>query len=232
MFAGCGGGILAGQLNANTCIAACEIDPFCQGILRNRIADGCLPEFKIYKDIKKLNGSDFVGKFDILCGGFPCQAFSSAARGRNIESKNLWPEMLRFALESRAPIIFAENVQERAISKAQEDLQANGYRVETCLLSASDLGACHKRNRYWLCAYANCNSELLGRLYDETRQLPKLSQGIWRGKLKSTRMANEFSNRMDKLRATGNAQVPVVAAVAFRVLVTRLGRYRLSDETM
>lgn len=223
LFAGCGGGILGGMLNNHTCVGVSEVNAYCVKILQNRVLDGHLPAFPIHGDIRKLDGQDFEGAFDILCGGFPCQAFSSAARGRNLESKNLWPQMLKFALDSKAPIVFAENVQEKAILRAQQDLQANDFRVESCLLSASDLGACHRRNRYWLLAYANSNSQLLSRLYDETRNLPKLSQGVWRGKLKSPRMAYEFSNRMDKLKATGNAQVPVVAAAAFRILVLRLG---------
>ena len=58
----------------------------------------------IYNDICKLNGSDFVGSFDILCGGFPCQAFSHAAHGNNIAEKNLWGEMYRFVQESNADV--------------------------------------------------------------------------------------------------------------------------------
>jgi len=224
LFAGCGGGILAGLLNGHLCVGASEIDDFCQNVLKHRIADGSLPDFNIHGDIRQLSGYDFAGSFDILSGGFPCQAFSTAARGANLASKNLWPEMLRFALESQAPIVFAENVQEKPISKAKEDLESNGYRVECCLLSAADLGACHRRNRYWLLAYSDSGGELFGRLNDETRKLPKLSQGVWKGKLKSPRMANELSHRMDKLKATGNAQVPVVAAVAFRILVSRLAK--------
>jgi site-specific DNA-cytosine methylase len=223
LFAGCGGGILGGMLNGATCVGASEINSFCVNVLKHRIADESLPKFDIYGDIRKLNGKNFAGTFDVLCGGFPCQAFSTAARGANIKSKDLWHEMLRFALESSAPVVFAENVQEKPIAKAEQDLLANGYRTASCLLSASSLGACHRRNRYWLCAYSNSHGELFSRLYDETRRLPKLSQGVWKGKLKSPRMANEFSYRLDKLKATGNAQVPLVAAVAFRILVNRLG---------
>ncbi|MGA1645957.1 MAG: DNA cytosine methyltransferase, partial [bacterium] len=151
LFAGCGGGILAGMLNGHTCVSACEIDPYCVKVLNQRIEDGMLPNFPIHNDVTKLSGKDFRDTYDILCGGFPCQAFSKAARGRNLKHKDLWPYMLQFALESSAPIVFAENVQEQPILKAAQDLRANNYRVETCLLSASRLGACHRRNRYWLC---------------------------------------------------------------------------------
>ena len=87
----------------------------------HRQLDGWMPNFPIYGDICTLNGSEFKGSFDILCGGFPCQAFSTAAHGKNIKEKNLWGEMLRFIKESEAPIVFAENVVLRAIDKARED---------------------------------------------------------------------------------------------------------------
>lgn len=221
LFAGVGGGILAGLLNNQRCVGAVEIDPYCRAILKKRIEDKILEPFDIYDDIRNLDGSDFRDRFDILSGGFPCQAFSSAARGRNISEKNLWPNMLEFALSSKAPIVFAENVSEFAISKAQEDLQANNYRTESCLLSAACLKAPHRRNRYWLFAYSNDKGELLSRLHDETFRLPKLCQGVWGTKPKQSGMAHEFSSRVDKFRAIGNAQVPVVAAVAFRILVNR-----------
>ena len=89
LFAGIGGGIYGGELLGHTCCAGVEIDEFCMKILKQRQLDGWMNEFPIYGDIKKLNGSDFKGKFHILCGGFPCQAFSYAAHGNNKEEKNL-----------------------------------------------------------------------------------------------------------------------------------------------
>lgn len=41
-------------------------------------------EFPIYGDLTKLDGEPFKGTFNVLCGGFPCQAFSHAAHGKNI----------------------------------------------------------------------------------------------------------------------------------------------------
>ena len=69
---------------------------------------------------------------DFPCGGFPCQAFSHAAHGKNISEKNLWSEMYRFVQESDAPIVFGENVTLKAVSKAKKDLEQIGYKVELC----------------------------------------------------------------------------------------------------
>ena len=115
LFAGIGGGIYGGELLGHECCAAVEILPYAQEVLKQRQKDGWMNEFPIFGDIKTLNGKDFKNSFDILCGGFPCQAFSTAAHGKNISDKNLWPEMLRFVNESNAPIVFGENVVLRAI---------------------------------------------------------------------------------------------------------------------
>ena len=59
-----------------------------------------LNHFLYIRAIRALNGNDIIGDFDILCGGFPCQAFSHAARGANIAEKNLWLEMFRVVQEA------------------------------------------------------------------------------------------------------------------------------------
>lgn len=222
LFAGCGGGILGGLLNGFIPVGACEIEPYNQTLLRNRQSEGFLPAFPIVSDIRELSGESLRGTFDVLCGGFPCQAFSSAARGRNLESRDLWREMLRVVQESNAPMVFAENVSEKAINRAEEDIKSLGYRTATCRLGGADLGAPHRRDRYWLCAYADNQSELLCTVHAKTRLLPKLCPGVWQTHPKQSGVVDEFSHRVDRFRATGNGQIPVVAAIAFRVLIARL----------
>ena len=100
LFAGIGGGIYGGKLLGHKCCAGVEINDFCKAVLRQRQQDGWMDKFPIYNDITELNGKDFEGTFDVLCGGFPCQAFSHAAHGKNIAEKNLWGEMFRFIKES------------------------------------------------------------------------------------------------------------------------------------
>ena len=126
LFAGIGGGIYGGELLGHQCCGGVEIMPYAQGVLRQRQEDGWMPKFPIYGDLCALQGNQFRGSFDVLCGGFPCQAFSTAAHGNNIASKNLWGEMFRFVQESNAPIVFGENVVLRALNKAKEDLESVG----------------------------------------------------------------------------------------------------------
>ena len=152
LFAGIGGGIYGGELLGHQCCAGVEIDEYCQRVLRQRQEDGWMNKFPIIGDITKINGADYRGMFDILCGGFPCQAFSYAAHGNNIEEKNLWPDMFRFVQESNAPIVFGENVIIEAINVATKDLESIGYKVERCRVACMDIDADHKRPRFWLLA--------------------------------------------------------------------------------
>ena len=221
LFAGIGGGIYGGELLGHKCCAGVEIMPYAQKVLKQRQEDGWLPKFPIYGDLCALDGTPFKGKFDILCGGFPCQAFSTAAHGKNIAAKNLWGEMLRFVKESDAPIVFGENVVLRAIEQAKVDLEAIGYKVERVRLSCSDIGADHQRNRFWILAVKD--EAVFEKVATHLKQMPKLTGDCW---TKSPSETGEMvdvkaGDRRDQLLGVGNAQSPFVAATAFRILVNR-----------
>lgn len=220
LFAGIGGGIYGGKLLGNICCAGVEIDNFCQSVLRQRQIDGWLDKFPIYGDLTQLHGEQFRGTFDVLCGGFPCQAFSHAAHGKNIAEKNLWGEMYRFTQESDAPIVFGENVTLKAIAKAKFDLEVCGYRVEMCKLSCGELGADHRRDRFWLLAVKD--EEVFTKLVQHIYTLPKLSGICWADSPMQRGVPTPITNRREQLKAIGNAQSPIVAATIFRILVNRL----------
>ena len=218
LFAGIGGGIYGGELLGHQCCAGVEIMPYAQSVLKQRQKDGWMPEFPIYGDLCALDGTQFKGQFDVLCGGFPCQAFSTAAHGKNIKEKNLWGEMLRFVQESEAPVVFAENVVLRAIEKAKEDLENVGYRVARCRLSCSDLGADHQRNRFWLLAVKD--EKVLDRISEHVNALPVLKGDFWASNISAIGgdTSNGLKERRKQLLGVGNAQSPFVVASAFRIL--------------
>ena len=219
LFAGIGGGIYGGEILDHECCAGVEIDKYCQQVLHQRQADGWMESFPIYEDIKKLNGADFVGQFDVLCGGFPCQAFSYAAHGNNIEEKNLWPDMFRFVQESNAPIVFGENVTIEAIEMAKKDLESVGYRVERCRVACMDLKADHKRPRFWLLAVNN--DRVFQKVAKQVLGLPKFTATFWTVDPHTIVYPNPVPVLAPQKRGVGNAQAPIAAATAFRVLVNR-----------
>lgn len=227
LFAGIGGGIYGGEILGHQCCAGVEIDPYCQKVLKQRQIDGWMNEFPIYGDIKALDGKDYKGKFDVLCGGFPCQAFSYAAHGNNIEEKNLWPDMFKFVKESDAPIVFGENVTIEAIEAAKKDLESAGYRVERCRLACMDIGADHKRPRFWLLAVKN--DKVFKKVADHVSSLPKFTAEFWEENPHEIVYPAEVPVLAPQKRGVGNAQAPIAAATAFRVLINRHINHKYSD---
>lgn len=154
LFAGIGGGILAGELLGHRCVGAVEIDPYCRRVLEARQRDGSLPAFPIHDDIRTFDGTAWRGRVDVVCGGFPCQPWSAAGKRLGAaDERHLWPEMARVVAEVRPALVFAENVSLAAFEEPWRDLRRLGYRVPPALcLAAADVGACHRRERWWLLA--------------------------------------------------------------------------------
>lgn len=222
LFSGAGGGLLASNLLGHNIVCAVERDEFCQHVLVQRQNDRILQPFPIWDDICTFDGRPWKGTVDLVSGGFPCQAFSSAARGRNIAEKDLWGEMHRVIREVRPHLVFAENVSERAILQAQNDLLQDGYNSKYLKLSAKDLGADHERDRFWLLAYTDYYCQLRSTKYTEAQELPKLRNGVWETFSGELRVSNGVAFRMDRLKALGNGQVPLVAAEAFVRLINQI----------
>lgn len=219
LFAGIGGGIYGGIMLGHTCCAGVEIDTYAKNVLLQRQKDGWMNKFPIYDDITKINGKNYQGTFDVLCGGFPCQAFSYAAHGKNIKDKNLWPAMRQFIIDSNAPVVFGENVTIVAINKAVEDLEALGYRVERCRVACQDLHADHKRPRFWFLAVKN--DDVFKRIVTSVSALPRFKAGFWQINPHEIEYPSPVPVLAPQKRGIGNAQAPIAAAIAFRILVNR-----------
>jgi DNA (cytosine-5)-methyltransferase 1 len=213
LFTGIGGGILGTYVLGINTVCAVERDKHCRYILSKRQNERALPPFPIWDDVCTFAGTRWRGTIDIISGGFPCQAFSTAAHGRNTAA-NLWPEMRRIIREVEPTYVFAENVATRAIEQAAKDCSEMGYKTEMLSISAKDLGADHIRERYWLLAYANDKSQLRSTINAKVASFEEFCQGIWETNPAISGMVDGLSSRMERYTATGNAQVPVVAAAA------------------
>ena len=217
LFAGTGGGILGGHLLGWRTVCAVEIEDYPRRVLLQRQADGILPRFPIWDDIHTFDGKIWRGKVEVVSGGFPCQAFSTAAHGHHT-AQNLWPEMLRVIGEVCPRFVFAENVSEDAICQAQADLKDSGFQTIRIPLSAENLGADHIRRRWWLFADSDHESKLVCSIYAEMERFKKCGEMLWKSDPRDTRMVNGCSDRMDRFKAIGNGQVPAVAALAWMIL--------------
>lgn len=215
LFTGAGGGLLASSLLGHNIVCAVERDEYCIEVLMQRQNERTLPTFPVWDDICTFDGRPWRGTVDLVSGGFPCQAFSSAARGRNIAEKDLWGEMCRVIREVEPRVVFAENVSERAILQAQEDLLEIGYNSKYLKLSAKDVGADHERDRFWLLAYTDYYSQLCRTFNAEASIVSELRNSVWETFPEELRVSDGVAFRMDRLKALGNGQVPLVAASAW-----------------
>lgn len=157
LFAGAGGGILAGQLLGHTTVCAVEYESYAQACLVARQNDKTFPPFPIWDDVRTFDGRPWRGCVDVVAGGFPCQDISAAGKGAGIagERSGLWGEMARIVGEVRPRFVFVENspmLTTRGLGRVLGDLSEMGFDAEWCVLGADDLGAPHIRKRIWLLA--------------------------------------------------------------------------------
>jgi DNA (cytosine-5)-methyltransferase 1 len=114
--------------------------------------------------------------------------------------------------------VFAENVQKRAIDRAADDLEQMGYSVKCIPLSAADVGADHRRPRYWLRAHADMHRELRGPVDAKAPLRAGIFSSIWKAEPDEPRVADGLAFSVERLAATGNGQIPCVAATAWSLL--------------
>ena len=135
-----------------------EIDPFCQKVLKKH-----WPHVPIHDDIRTFTARPF--QWDIICAGFPCQDISVAGLQKGItkESRSgLFYELMRVVRMVRPKYIVLENVAailNNGLDIVLGELSEAGYSCEWAVISASSVGACHRRSRWWLVAYPNNNGQ-------------------------------------------------------------------------
>lgn len=162
----------------------CEVDPFCQQVLKY-----WFNKSEGYGDIRESDFSKWRGKIDVLHGSSPCQAVSISGKRRgDKDDRWLWGEMLRAICDIRPTWVTFENVanlknmvssnekpivengehyvlQEGMFYGIIQDLENAGYEVQSYLIPACAVGAPHERKRIWLVGYSadasNARAEML-----------------------------------------------------------------------
>ena len=131
-----------------------EINPYCQKILNKHWS-----HVPIHDDITTFTAKS--GEFDIITGGFPCQDISVAGLQKGITKETrsgLFYELIRVIRMVRPKYVVLENVAailNRGLDIVLRELSEAGYDAEWAVISASSVGACHRRSRWWLVAYPN-----------------------------------------------------------------------------
>ena len=106
-------------------------------------------------DITKINWST-LEPVDAITAGYPCQPFSTAGnrKGTN-DPRHLWPYIADCLRILRPQYAFLENVAAHlglGFDSVLGDLASLGFDAEWTTLRASDVGACHQRDRLFIVA--------------------------------------------------------------------------------
>ena len=140
------------------CIGFCEIDKFARKSYK-AIHD-TKGELELH-DITRVTDDTVrgIGHVDIICGGFPCQAFSIAGKRKGFEDTRgtLFFEIARFASILRPRLLFLENVKGllnhnggdtfETILSALDEL---GYDAEWQVLNSKNFGVPQNRERVFI----------------------------------------------------------------------------------
>lgn len=158
LFSGIGGNTLALREWIKT-IAYCEQDRHAQSVLLSRMADKSIESAPIWDDVTTLTASMFNVPIDIIIAGFPCQDISVAGKGAGLAGKRsgLFFEIMRLAKEIKPTFLFLENVpaiRTRGLDTVIRELTEAGYDSRWCMLSAAEVGAKHRRHRWFLLGYS------------------------------------------------------------------------------
>jgi DNA (cytosine-5)-methyltransferase 1 len=240
LFSGIGGFSYAAErlVGGFKTVAFCDSDEPCRKVLRKH-----WPDAPIFTDVRSLTAQDIQplcpNGLSLITAGFPCQDLSVAGKQAGYDGKRsvLFYEIIRLARELRPKFLLLENVRNLLSHKDGETFQETlfqiaqaGYDAEWAVIPASDVGACHRRERIWIVAHAN-DKGLQGQR--PKCQLPESSgqgEASWsnRGPMLSPEWRSYLSKpvlcrgddglrgRMDRLKQLGNSIVPQVAAVPLR----------------
>lgn len=210
LFSGIGGFSLGLERTGGfETVAFCEIEEFPRRVLAKH-----WPGVPIYHDVRELT-KDVLDRdgiaVDVICGGFPCQPFSTASRGRRV-AIDMWGEMARLVNEIRPTFIIGENVQELPIKRAARYFECFGYDAIIRSVSAERCGAKHKRLRWWVCAHSDNKGELLRAIDAEVAVLPELCCDVWSDAnfARALRIPHGLPDRVVRNKALGNAVIPFI----------------------
>lgn len=159
LFAGGGGGLLGDLILGHKPIVAVEWDKNACAVLRERVSDGWFPDMQVFEgDVRLFDPSEFAGRVDCIHAGFPCQDISVAGKQAGVGEgtrSGLYREVLRIADVVRPDYLFMENVSAilyNGLGTVLGDLSTRGYSARWICIRASDVGANHGRDRWWLLA--------------------------------------------------------------------------------
>lgn len=155
LFAGIGGFHLALKNVDAECVFASEWDKNCQITYEKNF------KIKPFGDITKIMANQ-IPQHDLLCAGFPCQAFSISGKRLGFKETRgtLFFDIARIAKFHKPKVLLLENVKNflkhdngKTISIVKTTLEDLNYNVFYSLLNASNYGVAQSRERIYIVAF-------------------------------------------------------------------------------
>lgn len=157
LFAGLGGFRISLESLGAICVYSNEWDIHAQEVYAMNFGD--IPEGDITKVDEKT-----IPDHDILCAGFPCQAFSISGKQRGFEDSRgtLFFDVARIVKEKKPKVVFLENVKNfafhddgRTLRVVKATMEELGYTFYQKVLNAVDYGVPQKRERIYMICFRN-----------------------------------------------------------------------------
>lgn len=155
LFAGLGGFHLALNSLGARCVYANEWDIPAQQVYKMNF--GITPE----GDITKVD-ENTIPDHDIVCAGFPCQAFSISGKQLGFKDSRgtLFFDVARIVKKKRPKVVFLENVKNfaahdngRTLAVVEATMRELGYTFDYGVLNAVDYGIPQKRERVYMVCF-------------------------------------------------------------------------------
>jgi DNA (cytosine-5)-methyltransferase 1 len=226
LFSGIGGIDLGLERAGMTCAWQSEIDPYASRVLAKH-----WPDVPNLGDVTSIDWSS-VERPDLICGGYPCQPFSTAgARRGHDDPRHLWPYFADALRVLRPRYALMENVSGHVtlgLDAVLCDLASIGFDAEWTIIPASWVGAPHRRERIFILAHAaeqssngvSDHTRSRGEGIITSRNVPLFGDdhgdsiprfGWWDVEPDVDRVVDGVPERVDRLKTLGNAVVPQVA---------------------
>ena len=165
LFAGIGGFRIAMQEVGGKCVFSSEWDHHAR--LTYEANFGEVP----FGDITKIDEKD-IPDHDVLCAGFPCQAFSVSGKQKGFDDTRgtLFFDILRIVRHKKPKILFLENVKNleahdggKTLEIILSSLENEDYFVNFKVLNSGDYGLPQNRERIYIVAFRkdSCSNKFL-----------------------------------------------------------------------
>lgn len=155
LFAGLGGFRLALESLGCSCVYSNEWDKDVAKVYKENFGDDPLG------DITKVDEKK-LPNFEILCAGFPCQAFSISGKKLGfLDSRGtLFFDVARITKEKNPKVVFMENVKNfathdggKTLAVVKATMEELGYNFFYMVLNAADFGIPQKRERIYMVCF-------------------------------------------------------------------------------